>query len=115
MVSKQALAALPSALQSIVAYACQAANDDMLSEFTARNNSALETLVKQHGVQLRRFPDELLAQVGAVASEVVADIARKAPFSQKVYASFETFRRGAISYTKITEEAYTQARALTFG
>ena len=115
MVNKDALAALPSDLQSIVAYACQAANDDMLSEFTARNNSALETLVKQHGVQLRRFPDELLAQVGAVASQVVADIAGKDPFSQKVYASFEAFRKGAVSYTKITEEAYTQARALTFG
>ena len=115
MINKQALAALPSDLQSIVAYACQAANENMLSEFVARNNNALETLVYKHGVQLRRFPDELLDRVGAVASEVVADIADKDPFSQKVYASFDTFRRSAISYTKITEEAYTKARALTFG
>lgn len=115
MVSSKALAALPADLQAIVAYACQAANEDMLSEFTARNNSALKILVEKHGVQLRRFPDELLAQIGKVAAAVVAEIAGKDPFSNKVYASFDAFRRESVSYTRITEEAYTQARALTFG
>ena len=87
----------------------------LLSEFTARNNSALKILVEKHGVQLRRFPDELLAQVGKVAAAVVAEIASKDPFSNKVYASFDAFRRESVSYTRITEEAYTQARALIFG
>ena len=60
MVNKQALEALPADLQAVVAYACQAANDDMFSEFTARNSQALKTLVNEHGVQLRRFSDEPL-------------------------------------------------------
>ena len=114
MINSKALSALPTDLQATVAYACQAANGDMLNEFTARNNSALVTLVEKHDVQLRRFPDELLAQVGKVAAAVVAEIASKDPFSNKVYASFDAFRRESVSYTRITEEAYTQARALTF-
>ena len=115
MVNKQALAALPAELQAVVVYACQAANDDMLSEFTARNSHALKTLVDEHGVQLRRFPDELLAQIGKVAAEVVAEIAGQDPFSSRVYRSFDAFRKNSIAYTRISEQAYTQARALTFG
>ena len=115
MVNKQALEALPSDLQAVVAYACQAANDDMFSEFTARNSQALKTLVDEYGVQLRRFPDELLAQIGKVSAEVVAEIAGQDPFSSRVYSSFDAFRKNSIAYTRISEEAYTQARALTFG
>ena len=115
MVNKQALEALPSDLQAVVKYACQAANDDMLSEFTARNSQALKTLVDEHGVQLRRFSDELLAQIGKMSAEVVAEIASQDPFSSRVYNSFDAFRKNSIAYTRISEEAYTQARALTFG
>ena len=115
MFNKQALEALPSDLQAVVEYACQAANDDMLSEFTARNSQALKTLVDEHGVQLRRFSDELLAQIGKVSAEVVAEIAGQDPFSSRVYDSFDAFRKNSIAYTRISEEAYTQARALTFG
>lgn len=115
MVNKQALESLPSDLQAVVEYACQAANDDMLSEFTARNSQALKTLVDEHGVQLRRFSDELLAQIGKVSAEVVAEIAGQDPFSSRVYSSFDAFRKNSIAYTHVSEEAYTQARALTFG
>ncbi len=115
MVNKQALEALPADLQAVVKYACQAANDDMLSEFTARNSQALKTLVDEHGVQLRRFSDELLAQIGKVSAEVVAEVASQDPFSSRVYDSFDAFRKNSIAYTHISEEAYTQARALTFG
>ena len=87
----------------------------MLSEFTARNSQALKTLVDEHGVQLRRFSDELLAQIGKVSAEVVAEIAGQDPFSSRVYESFDAFRKNSIAYTRISEEAYTQARALTFG
>ena len=114
MVNKQALEALPADLQAVVKYACQAANDDMLSEFTTRNSHALKTLVDEHGVQLRRFPDELLTQIGKVSAEVVAEIAGQDPFSSRVYSSFDAFRKNSIAYTRISEEAYTQARALTF-
>ena len=115
MVNKQALEALPADLQAIVEYACQAANDDMFSEFTARNSHALKTLVDQHGVQLRRFPDALLAQIGQVAAEVVAEVADQDALSKRVYDSFAAFRKNSIAYTRISEAAYTQARALTFG
>ena len=33
----------------------------MISEFAFRNAQALETLVDEHGVQLRTFPDDVMA------------------------------------------------------
>ena len=115
LVNKTAFEALPSHLQAIVTTACQQANEDMLSEFVARNNAALQTLITQHGVQLKRFPDTVMKELGVISEAVVAEIANKDPFSQKVFASFDKFRRESASYTHISEEAYTLARALTFG
>ena len=55
-VNKDAWEALPRDLQAMIEVATQAINEDMLSEFTARNNAALDTLINEHGVQLRRLP-----------------------------------------------------------
>jgi len=46
---------------------------------------------------------------------LVAEVAGQDPFSSRVYSSFDAFRKNSIAYTRISEEAYTQARALTFG
>ena len=60
IVNKDSFEALPADLQAMVTVAARAANQDMLDEFTARNNAALQDLVKNHGVQLRRLPDDVL-------------------------------------------------------
>ena len=85
----------------------------MLSEFTTRNGVALKTLVDKHGVQLKRFSDEILTEIGRVSRDVVGEIAAKDPLSNRVYESFNAYRSQSISYTRISEEAYTMARALT--
>ena len=47
----------------MIEVASRAINDDMLSEFTARNN-AVETLVTEHGVELRPLPSDVLQSSG---------------------------------------------------
>jgi len=114
IVNKAAFEALPADLKAVVTHACQAANANMLAEFVARNNSALQTLVSKHQVQLKRFPDEVMKELGHTAKEVVAEVAEKDPFCRRVFESFDTFRSESASYTRISEEAYTLARSLTF-
>ncbi len=113
MINKEAWDALPSELQHIVRHACQSTNEDMLAEFTTRNSLALKTLVEDHGVQLKRFSDEVLEAIGRVSRDVVGEIAAKDPLSNRVYDSFNAYRAQSVSYTRISEEAYTLARALT--
>ena len=113
MINRTAWEALPTDLQHIVRHACQSTNEDMLAEFTTRNGVALKTLVEKHGVQLKRFSDDVLTEIGRVARDVVGEIAAKDPLSNSIYASFNAYRSQSVSYTRISEEAYTMARALT--
>ena len=110
--NKKAFNALPNDLQSIVLTACKAANLDMLAEFTARNNQALQQLINQHNVQLRPLPDEVLIKLRAISQEVISEMVGRDPMSRKVYESFEKFRGQVIEWEKVSEQAYLGARDL---
>ena len=111
-VNKQAYDALPKDLQQVVAVACQAANNDMLSEFTARNGDALATLVNDHNVQLKRFPDEVIDKLRSTSEEVVGDVAAADAESKKVYENFTAFRQKVASWTTLSETGYSVARGI---
>ena len=110
-VNKKALESLPKDLQEIVIHAGRVANQDMLAEFTARNNQALQTLVDEHGVDLRKFPDGVIAKLRELSDEVVAEVAEADPMSKKVYDSYRKFRDQAIAWHDLSERAYLNARA----
>ena len=109
-INKKAFDALPKDLQSIVINASRVANQDMLAEYTARNNQALHTLVTKHKVDLRRFPDEVLKKIRQLSDEVVAEVASKDALSKKVYESYKSFRDQAIAWHDVSERAYLNAR-----
>jgi len=74
VVSKAKFQALPADLQEIVKVSCQAAYDDVASDFYANDPRSLQALVAEHGVQVRRFPEEIV-EAGAKASmELIGEI-----------------------------------------
>ena len=111
-VNKTAYDALPKHLQQVVEVAAQAANMDMLSEFQARNGTALDTLVNKHQVQLKRFPDDVLRRLKLVSEEVVSDVAGSDANSRKVYDAFVEFRKKVSGWTALSEYGYIGAREL---
>ena len=112
IINKTAFMALPKDLQSVVMNACKVVNQDMLAEYTARNNMALDTLVNRHKVDLRPFPDAVLKKLRGLSDEVVAEVARKDKASKKVYQSFIKFRDQAQTWHDISEAAYMRSRSL---
>ncbi|MEA1988622.1 MAG: TRAP transporter substrate-binding protein [Pseudomonadota bacterium] len=112
MINEAAFNELPADLQSIVRNAIKVANADMLSEYTARNQQALQTLINKHGVELRHFPDSVLKELKAIAAEVVEDEAKQDALSAKVWASQKAFRDQVVKWTEISEHAYIKARSL---
>jgi len=110
IVNKDSLAALPEELQAIVRYAARAANQDMLDEFTARNNAALKDLVENHGVQLRRLPDDVLQALYDGSQVVMQDLIDSDPMAAKVYSSYKSFYDNVRAYHHISEQAYINAR-----
>ncbi len=111
-INKEAFEKLPADLQSIVRNAIRVANQDMLADFTAKNNHALEQLVNEHNVELRKFPDEVLIQMKDLSDQVVAEEAAKDPMSKKVFDSFVKFRDQAKKWHAVSEQAYLNARSL---
>jgi TRAP-type mannitol/chloroaromatic compound transport system substrate-binding protein len=110
MINQAAFEALPKDLQAIVTNACRVANQDMLAEYTASNNAALHSLVHDHQVALRRFPNDVLAALKTLSDEVVAEIAEHDPLSRRVYESFKRFRDQVIAWHDLSERAYLDAR-----
>ena len=109
-INMKAWESLPSDLKAVVESANAAVNQIVLSEFVARNNAALSTLVNKHKVQLRGFPDEVLKGLGGLAKQVMNDIASKDPLSRKVMDDYLKFRADAAEWSSRSEGAYLPAR-----
>lgn len=110
IINKQAWQSLPADLQAMVEVATRAVNDDMLSEFTARNNAALATLVDEHNVELRRLPDDVIAQLRGASADVVAEAAQESELAKRIYDSYMAFLQDVRAYHAISEQAYINAR-----
>jgi TRAP-type mannitol/chloroaromatic compound transport system substrate-binding protein len=71
VVSKSKYQDLPEDLQAIIRDVCQAEYDQVASDFYANDPRALATLVNDHGVIVRRFPDEILEAGAAAAKDII--------------------------------------------
>jgi TRAP-type mannitol/chloroaromatic compound transport system substrate-binding protein len=111
IVNADAWASLPLDLQIILETAVRMTNDDVLAEYTARNAEALQTLVNDHGVELRRFPDAVLARLWEASAAVVAELAGEDPLNQRILDSHARFTTLIRAYHDITERAYINSRA----
>ena len=110
IINKDAFATLPEDLQSIVETAARAVNQDMLDEYTARNNEALVSLVETHGVQLRKLPDEVISELRDISSEMLEELASDSDIARRIADSVQSFQQQATTYHAISEEAYYEAR-----
>ncbi len=110
IVNKEAWDSLPEDLQTMIEVAARATNDDMLSEFTASNNTALRTLIDEHGVELRKLPDDVIEALRSAARDVVAEAAEENDLAKRVYESYMAFLDDVRDYHAISEQAYINAR-----
>jgi TRAP-type mannitol/chloroaromatic compound transport system substrate-binding protein len=110
IVHKPAFDALPAQLQAVIRYACQATGLNMLAEYAGRNQAALDTLVREHGVKLLPFPDDVMQALREASAQVLKELVANDAFSRKVYDSVEQFRRNSVAATAIAEKAYLDRR-----
>lgn len=110
MINKTAFDALPDDLQSLVGACCGAVNDAMLAEFTARNQDALDTLIREHGVDVRPLPPDVLGALRRASEQTLEAIAAADPMARRCYDSLRAFRAKAQAWHRISEEAFYQAR-----
>ena len=109
-VNQAAFDRLPADLQAIVEGAARATNQDMLDEFTARNNESLTTLLEEHSTKLRPLPDDVMDVLHSNAVIALEQLKKDDPMAQKISASYEAFLDGVRTYHEISERAYLNAR-----
>jgi len=104
MVNREAFEALPEDLKSVVEIAAQAANMDMLSEFTFHNAQALKSLREEHGVEIRAFPDEVMREFRRIALEYYEEEAAGDPDFARVYRAFRDYYELVRPMSAISEQ-----------
>ncbi len=112
IINKEAWAKLPEDLQTIVELSCATLNDQMTAEYSARNAEQLATLQEDAGVQIKKFPDDVLIELRELTDQLVDELVERDPQAAKIYASFSAYREKAKAWSAISEQAYLQARDL---
>ncbi len=84
------------------------------ADLLVRHMKHLPILLEKHGVQLRKYNEEILQAFGKASGEVVAELGVSDPFTRRVYESYMKFREASLGWIDISERAYLNARALDF-
>src|SRR5690606_860014 len=66
--------ALPDDLKQAVSYACESLYNPGLTEYNTKHARALRELVTQHGVTVRKLPDEIIVAMGNAMGEVMSEM-----------------------------------------
>ena len=115
IVNREALLSLPEDLQAIVRYAARATNQDMLDEFTARNNASLQRLVDKHGTAVRALPDDVIDALYRNSRIVMQRLVEGDAMARKVYKSYRRFHDDVRAYHRISEQGYINVRSRVYG
>lgn len=113
LVNRTAWESLPEDLQHIVTVATRAVNHDMLDSYTADNYVALQTLLNDHKVDLRKLPEDVLKSLYVESMNTMRNFADpNDELAQRIVDSYIGFMENVRQYNEITEIAYNEARAV---
>lgn len=110
MINLDAWNALPEDLQDVIREAARASNLAMYTEFAFRNAQALETLVDEHGVELREFPEDVIQALYESSQQVIQNQVENDEDSRRVYESYSAFQKVIRPFSDIGEYAYLKGR-----
>ena len=109
--NKSLFEALPDDLQLIIRTAAEAASSNMTIEAIAQNSFSLDTLVNEHNVELRQFPDDVSAALYAVSQQIIDELGQNSEIGQRILESYRDFETVVTRYHDISIEAYNEIRA----
>ncbi|MFY2763802.1 TRAP transporter substrate-binding protein [Arenimonas sp. MALMAid1274] len=110
LVNQKAYEDLPKDLQEVVASCCGAMAERVLAEFDARNQQALDALVREHDVELRQLPDDVLLVLRRAAEKVLDELAASDPMARRALDSMRAFQAQARAWSAVSEESYHAIR-----
>ncbi|MBT7957121.1 MAG: TRAP transporter substrate-binding protein [Rhodospirillaceae bacterium] len=101
--------------QGIIEAATSMENDVMMAEFNAKSGEALQDLVKNQGVKLRKFNDDIYDSFGDASKEVFETVRAHSKLANDIHSSFLKARSNLGAWSKISDQAYVQQRNRVLG
>ncbi|RMH45743.1 MAG: TRAP transporter substrate-binding protein [Alphaproteobacteria bacterium] len=115
-VNARVYAALPDDLKQAVAMACESLYNPVWTEYTTKHALALRKLVEEDGVQLRRFPDDVIDAMGRAAAEVIEELrGHEDELVRRITESFLAYRDSVGRYMTYADNGQMNARARVLG
>lgn len=96
--------------QAIIRSACNEVNHYSIGEFTYNNGVYLDKLVKDEGVELRQFPEDVMARVVEVSADIRSDAGSGGELERRIHASFETALAQSRGWASISDGPFLAAR-----
>ena len=109
MINKDKYNGLPDDLKLVIDIACKAINLDMLSDYTAKNNLALQFL-KSEDISILKFPNEVLTKLKVISDEILKEISLTDDITNEVYKSYTSFKENVEPWTNISDKSYLNIR-----
>ena len=81
-------------------------------KWNASTRRRLQALVKDHGVKLAAFPEDLIAAARQQATGVLGELASRSAITAKVHDSYAAFRAATAPWSRISIEAVLRARGV---
>ncbi len=114
-VNEEAWSTLPDDLKGIIQTCAEAANLDINAEYNAYSGPALRSLVQDHGVIVKALPKDVILASGEKANEVINEIYESGDtIVRKIVEDFFAFRQQIVPWTRVSQQAYYNARSLPF-
>jgi len=101
--------------QAILTAITQAENDYMMAEYNANNGVYLDRLIKEHGVKLRKFNDDVYDAFGEASKSVFETARDHSPEAKEIHDSFVKARAEVGRWKNLSEATYYAQRNRVLG
>lgn len=97
---------LPASYQEVLKTAAAETHTTIMARYDAQNPGALSKLLNE-GVELKRFPDEIMASAQEVAFELYEELASGDAAYNKIYSAWKQFREQSNQWFSSSELGFT--------
>jgi len=111
LINQRAWESLSDDLRALVDAAAKATAIEYNADYRYHNVTLLKPLVEEHGVELRRFPDEVNDALGVATMEVLVELGDSDDLTRRIHASYMAFLRDADIYAKWFERPIHRMRS----
>jgi TRAP-type mannitol/chloroaromatic compound transport system substrate-binding protein len=101
---------LSEADKNLIKACAHAEDDNITSEYNAKNGAALERLVNDQGVVVREFNDDVYEAFGRGSAEVYAEVVEHSGLARRIHESMLVARKTVGDYLQLNDVEYIQKR-----